>query len=174
MKKLFVLGMALLLALALCACGSAEAEPDDPNVGLYECTSVVMESVELGAEGEYLDLKNGGECDFFFFKNIYEGTWSLDGENLSITIPDSDMELNAAGTLKDGVIVVTIPELHNSTMTFQKETAEEAPAEEALTEEAPAEEVPAEEALTEEAPAEEAPVEEAPAEEIPAEEGAPQ
>ena len=154
MKKLLVLGMTLLLALALCACGGAEAEPDDPNVGLYECTSVVMESVELGADGEYLDLQNDGKCAFFFYEDPDNGTWTLDGENLSINIPYSDMELNATGTLKDGVIVMTIPELGNATMTFQKESTEEATAEEA-----PAEEAPAEEAPAEEAPAEEAPVE---------------
>ena len=166
MKKVLALGLAVLMALALCACGGEEpAVTADPNAGRYLCTSVLLEGMELGADGEYLELQNGGVCTFFFYETPADGTWSLDGEALTITVPYSDMELNAAGTLKDGVITMTVPEMGDATLTFQMEGTITETAE-TVTEEAPAEETPAE------APAEETPAEEAPAGETPAPEAA--
>lgn len=167
MKKLLVLTLALMLALTLCACGSGEkAAADDPNVGKYLCTSVVMEGMELGADGEYLDLQADGVCEFYFYESPDSGTWSLDGETLTMTVPYADMDLNATGTLKDGVITMTIPELGDATMTFQLEGIEEAaPAEEEAPAEGTEEAAPAEEETPAEETEEAAPAEEAPAEE---------
>lgn len=161
MKRLFALGLALMMSLALCACSGEIAKVggalggSSPYVGKYLCTSVVMEEVELGGDGEYLDLMNGGKCSFFLYDSPDDGTWSVEGETLTITVPYADMDLTAAGLIQDGIITMTIPELNNATLTFQKEGLEEeqtAAADEEAG--APAEEAPAEADAGETAPAE--------------------
>ena len=48
MKRLSALFLALLMALSLCACGGGV----DPALGKYNCTSIVMNDINLDGSGE--------------------------------------------------------------------------------------------------------------------------
>lgn len=122
MKKLSALLMTLTLALALCACGGGDTA-SDPNLGRYDADQInIMGWSDFSSlfEGEnYLELKANGKGSVKLAGESGSLKWTLDGENITITIEGVD----SSGTLKDGVI--TLDDLFNMgcAATFVKEGA---------------------------------------------------
>lgn len=140
-KKPFLSVLTLVLSLTLCACGvSAEpSEPmeapvtaasNDPNLGTYTCTSVKMDDMDIGAEGQWIQLNAQGNAVIFLVDEPDEGQWSLNGSIFTLTITG---ETVGTGTLENGVLTL---DLMGTQCVFlrdgaeaPKETAPEAPAE---------------------------------------------
>lgn len=140
-KKIVLWTLTLVLALTLCACGgSAEtqepietptsAASNDPNLGTYTCTSVKMDDMDIGAEGQWIQLNPQGKAVIFLVDEPDEGQWSLNGSIFALTMTG---ETVGTGTLKNGVLTL---DLMGTQCVFlrdgaeaPKETAPEAPAE---------------------------------------------
>ncbi len=110
MKKLCALALVLALALCLAACGGGSSEPD-PNLGKYNCVSVEYDGVDLGSDGEWLELRENGECSLFLIESPDDGTWEMNGTDLTVTIPYSDGEVTLTGTLAGGIATLDIEDL---------------------------------------------------------------
>ncbi len=93
----------LVMALTLCACKA------DPNCGVY-----VADSVEIGdytfdisaayEEGASFDLQEAAACTVTLDGKAYEGTWSSEGNKVSIVIEEEESE----GTIADGVLSIDL------------------------------------------------------------------
>ena len=105
-----VLVIALVVGLFSCIGGS----DDDPNLGLYNGVSCVYSGLELGAEGEWIELKSGGKLSVMLMGDEYSGRWELDGEDLTMTQAGDTYY----GTLKDGVLVL---DMGGIIYTYEKE-----------------------------------------------------
>lgn len=119
MKKLAAILLALAMLFTLAACGEKDND-SDPNLGRYEGTTIEAMGVTMNLsdiyEGEnYVELKSGGKCVMTLEGDAAEGTWTLNGENITITIEGID----STGTLKDGTLVVDFMEM-GMPMTFVK------------------------------------------------------
>ena len=119
MKKLAAILLALAMLFTLAACGEKDND-SDPNLGRYEGTTIEGMGVTMNFsdiyEGEnYVELKSGGKCVMTLEGDAAEGTWTLNGENITITIEGID----STGTLKDGTLVVDFMEM-GMPMTFVK------------------------------------------------------
>ena len=104
MKKLAAILLALAMLFTLAACGEKDND-SDPNLGRYEGTTIEGMGVTMNFsdiyEGEnYVELKSGGKCVMTLEGDAAEGTWTLNGENITITIEGID----STGTLKDGTL----------------------------------------------------------------------
>ncbi len=110
MKKLCALALVLALGLCLAACGGGSSEPD-PNLGKYNCVSVEYDGVDLGSDGEWLELRENGECSLFLIESPDDGTWELNGTDLTVTIPYSDGDVTLTGTLAGGIATLDIEDL---------------------------------------------------------------
>ena len=119
MKKLAAILLALAMLFTLAACGEKDND-SDPNLGRYEGTTIEAMGVTMNLsdiyEGEnYVELKSGGKCVMTLEGDAAEGTWTLNGEDITITIEGID----STGTLKDGTLVVDFMEM-GMPMTFVK------------------------------------------------------
>lgn len=104
MKKLMSIFLALTLLFCLCACGS-----EDPNAGIYTCTSVEYSGMSLTAEEVYeggvtLELRAGGRGTLDIEGDKGSVKWSLDGTDFTLTTADGESK----GTLENGVIRVEL------------------------------------------------------------------
>ena len=77
---------------------------NDPNLGRYNAVSCVYSGVELGAEGEWIELNSGGKFTMKLMGDEYSGKWELDGEDLTVKQAGDTYY----GTLKDGTIVLDL------------------------------------------------------------------
>lgn len=100
MKRLSALFLALLLALALCACGGGAEEP---ALGKYNCTSIVMNDINMDGSGEWLELKEGGKASVYMAGESRSAEYTLEDNALTITI---DGQQVATGTLDNGVLTM--------------------------------------------------------------------
>lgn len=145
MKKYTAFCLTLLMLLALCACGSqpqetaevpeapAATEINDPNLGRYTCTAVTMDGMDLGPDGQWLELEADGKAILFLVGEPDEAKWTLAGTAFTLTMGG---ETVATGTLVDGTLTA---QLMGMDCTFVKGGAvqETAPAESAQTEYVP-------------------------------------
>lgn len=140
-KKPLLWVLTLGLALGLCACGGSAEPPEpietpasaasnDPNWGIYTCTSVKMDDMDIGAEGQWIQLSPQGKAVIFLVDEPDEGQWSLTGSIFTLTMTG---ETVGTGTLKNGVLTL---ELMGTQCVFlrdgaeaPKETTPETPAE---------------------------------------------
>ncbi len=134
MKRITALCLVLILLLSLCACGTqAETEApvpeetpvvvtDDPNLGRYTCTSITMEGMDLGSDGQWLTLKANGEAILFLGGKADEAKWTLSGTDFTLTMGS---ETVATGILADGTLTAR---LMGMDCTFVKEGTAPAPA----------------------------------------------
>ena len=113
MKKFFAILAALALVVALAACGGGgggaggggAAPEKDPNVGMYNCVSVSMGDMELGASGEWIELKDNGQMTIFLMDDPYDLEWSLDGTTFTMIEDGTEV---GSGTLSDGTLSVDL------------------------------------------------------------------
>ena len=98
-----VLGIALVAALLFILAsllGGTSAGED--VLGRYEGVRCSIEGVDIGAEDEWIELRSGGKARLYLLGDTYNGKWTLDGENLTITESGDEY----FGTLRDGVMTV--------------------------------------------------------------------
>ena len=115
MKRLSALFLALLMALSLCACGGGA----DPALGKYNCTSIVMNDIDLGSSGEWLELKDGGKASVYMGGETRSADYTLEENALTMTIDGQEV---GTGTLDNGVLTLEFLDL---TFVFEREAAEE-------------------------------------------------
>lgn len=95
----------ILLVIVGIAAGFAavKGSRDKESVlGRYEGVSCLSEGIELGAEGEWVELSSGGRAEIHILGDTYRGKWSLDGENITVT-QDGD---KYHGTLRDRALQI--------------------------------------------------------------------
>ncbi len=130
MKKCTAFCLTLLMILSLCACGGqpqetaedpeapAATETNDPSLGRYLCTAVTMDGMDLGADGQWLTLKEGGEAILYLGGEADEAKWTLSGTAFTLTMGS---ETVATGTLAEGTLTA---DLMGMSCTFIKEGAQ--------------------------------------------------
>lgn len=133
MKRLTALCLALVLLASLPACGSQPQETppapepeesvlvtDDPNLGRYTCTAVSMDGMDLGPDGQWLELEPNGKAVLFLVGEPDEARWTLSGTTFTLTMGG---ETVATGTLVEGTLTA---DLMGMACTFVKEGASSA------------------------------------------------
>ncbi len=89
----------------------------DTNLGKYGCTYISVMGMELSGDdlalmGEsWLELKDGGKCIMMLMDDEIEGTWSLSGKKITVTLDGE----KAKGSLEDGILELTL-EVDGETM----------------------------------------------------------
>ena len=115
-----VLAVALIVGLISCIAGGG-GKKNDPNLGVYNGVSCTYAGMELGADGEWIELKSGGKLKMMLMGEEYSGKWELDGEDLTITQAGDSFY----GTLRNGVLTL---DLSGVIYIYEKEvTAEDVP-----------------------------------------------
>ena len=100
MKKTLAVIMALVMALMLVACGASEEQKD--VAGTYKCDKCkFVGDAEWTTEDFTLVLNNDG-TGTSTRELSSDVTWTLDGENFTMTEKIGETEYT--GTLKDGVL----------------------------------------------------------------------
>lgn len=106
MKKLVKsLGLAVVLvclALSVFACG----DKTDDYKGTYEYTleegdSSMTITLELNGKGKVTQIMKSGETE-----TSVTGSYSVDGETITITAKQGEQEVKQTGTIKDGTITI--------------------------------------------------------------------
>ncbi|MBQ8696208.1 MAG: hypothetical protein IJ519_00655, partial [Clostridia bacterium] len=133
MKKTLSIILAILLCVSLCACsgGGDKKKKDnasgDDAIGMYvgmyaEMFGETTPLDQVYEDESYIDLKSGSKCTFTLDGDVVEGcTWSLKGDELTISLEMEGETESLTGTLKDGVIVI---DMMGIPMTFAKEGAD--------------------------------------------------
>ena len=101
-KGLAALLCAVLFTASGCG-GSTTKTAADPNLGMYTCRDVYMNDMSAGANGEYIELKQGNKLSIKIGDNPYDGEYKLDGENFTLVMFGED---DSTGTLKDGILTL--------------------------------------------------------------------
>lgn len=94
--------VAVIVAVVLILVLGGKDKEDDPNLGRYEGISCMVADVDLGAEGEWIELKANGKAGMCIMGQEYSAKWSLDGETFTLNEGGSIFK----GTLKDGVLTL--------------------------------------------------------------------
>ena len=117
-RLVLIIVLAVVLAALLFSCVGG-GDSDDPNLGLYNGVSCSYAGMELGAEGEWVELKSGGKAKFLLMGDEFSGKWELEGEDLTVTQGGDTYY----GTISNGILTL---DLEGVIYTFEKEiTAEE-------------------------------------------------
>lgn len=114
---LIALAVVIIVILISCIAGGGK-DKDDPNLGVYNGVSCTYAGMELGADGEWIELKSGGKLTIMLMGEKYSGKWELNGEELTVQQGGDTFY----GTLEDGVIVL---DLSDVIYTYEKEASEE-------------------------------------------------
>ena len=110
-----VAALVFILASMLGTSGAASAGKD--ILGRYEGVRCFIDGIDIGAEDEWVELKSGGKAQLHLLGDTYNGKWTLDGENLTITESGDEY----FGTLRDGVMTV---DFYGMAYTFAKDGAQ--------------------------------------------------
>lgn len=97
----------LVVALLAVVIAAVKGDSDETVLGRYEGISCLSGGRELGADGEWVELKSGGKAEIRILGETYRGKWTLDGENITIT-QDGD---GYYGTLRNQVLQIRFEEL---------------------------------------------------------------
>lgn len=112
-----VLAIVLVAALVFVVASMLPGGGDEAVLGRYEGVRCVVEGIEMGAEEEWVELKSGGKVRLHLMGDTYQGKWTLDGENLTITQSGDEY----SGILRDGVMTV---DFYGMNYTFAKDGAQ--------------------------------------------------
>jgi len=114
--KKTLLAPLLALLLLTASCGSKE-----PPVGLgrYECAAVALGDVAIRGAGESVELKEDGVGVLRLSGEPIEGSWTLSGTALALTVGEEDNPpyYDLVGTLEGEVLTL---EIEGYTCTFLK------------------------------------------------------
>ena len=110
-----VAALVFILASMLGTSGAASAGKD--ILGRYEGVRCFIDGIDIGAEDEWVELKSGGKAQLHLLGDTYNGKWTLDGENLTITQSGDEY----SGILRDGVMTV---DFYGMAYTFAKDGAQ--------------------------------------------------
>lgn len=108
MKRTAAILLALVMALSLIACtGSSDPKSSDPNLGLYEATTMEYMGFSVGVsdlfeQGFSIELKANGKCVLNADGKTANGKWTLDGRDFTV----KGGGLDCTGTLENGVILL--------------------------------------------------------------------
>lgn len=121
MRRIWAMILVFALCLSFAACGK---EAEDPNAGLYICTTAEMMGMEMPISEIYsgenkLELQSGGKGSLTLEDDTFKVKWNLEGTELTVTIDGED----SVGTLKKGVIKMDFMNM-GLVLTFVKEGAE--------------------------------------------------
>ena len=128
MKRMTTLCLVLVLLFSLCACGGqpqeAPKEPPatvqtDPNLGRYTCTAVTLDGIDLGPDGQWLELEPNSKALLFLGSEADEAQWTLNGTAFTLTMGS---ETVATGTLAEGTLTA---KLMGMDCTFIKDAPQE-------------------------------------------------
>ena len=111
--------LVVLLIVLLVSCGGKD-QGTEADWGVYEGVSCVVSGMDLGADGEWVELQKKGKATLCIMGSEYSAKWTLDGENIVIKQGGDEF----AGTLKNGVLEV---DMAGMLYTFQKPGAAAAP-----------------------------------------------
>lgn len=114
MKKLSLIFLAICLLLSLASCG-----PTDPNAGKYVCVDIVNNNKSEKPGDEWITLETGGKGAINVGLEL-NMKWRID--NGALVIDTEFISNTYKGTLRDGVITLTVDEID---YTFVKEGMEE-------------------------------------------------
>ena len=110
MKKLItVLLLAGLCCLAACQRISLVPLDASPEVsaGAYGCTALSIQDLSLDPKGKWIRLNSDGTAGICLAGAEEAGEWSLSGETITLTLDGEE----TSGTLKDGVLEITLREM---------------------------------------------------------------
>ena len=110
-----IIGIVVVVALLFSIFGGGDS--DDPNLGLYNGVSCSYAGLELGAEGEWIELKSDGKLKMMLMGDEYSAKWELDGEDITVTQAGDTYY----GTLRNGTLVL---DLGGMIYTYEKEATE--------------------------------------------------
>lgn len=110
-----IIAVVIAIVVGLFSC-TGGGNSDDPNLGVYNGISCSYAGFEMGADGEWIELKSGGKLKMNLMGEEYSGKWELDGEDLTVTQAGDTYY----GTLSDGVLVL---DLAGVIYTYEKEAA---------------------------------------------------
>ncbi len=110
----------ILIVAIVALLGEPKGNKPADNKGKYYGTSCVIAGVETGAEEEWIDLQKKDRVTLFINGETYQGTWDLDGEELTILQGGDEFR----GTLKDGILELNI---NGMKYTFQSKAAADKP-----------------------------------------------
>ena len=79
-------------------------DPNDPNLGLYNAVSCTYSGIELGTDGEWLELRSGGKMTIKLMGEEYDAKWELEGDRITVT----DHSGSFYGTLRDGKLTLDL------------------------------------------------------------------
>lgn len=111
--------LVVLLIVLLVSCGGKD-QGTEADWGRYEGVSCLVSGMDLGADGEWVELKAKGKATLYIMGSEYSGKWTLDGEDIVLTQGGDEF----TGTLKNGVLEV---DMAGMLYTFQKDGAMAAP-----------------------------------------------
>lgn len=108
MKKIVVLALALIMLFALCACGASDEEK--AMYGTYTLYAMDYDENTTLLAGEmfggdnYITLKSGGSAEMCMESQPANVKWKADGNKLTFTAADGDME----GKLSNGILSLVV------------------------------------------------------------------
>lgn len=113
MRKNFLLPLLTLLTLALLGGCSADAPKpqaesttaSDSELGRYTCVSVQADGMDIGAEGQWIQLDPHGHALLFLMDSPDEGKWTRSGNKLTLI---QGGETVGRGTLESGRLVLDL------------------------------------------------------------------
>lgn len=103
--------VAIVVALVLLLGGKGGV--DEALLGRYEGTSCVISGMDVGAEGEWIELKAKDKAEINIMGESFNGTWKLEGEAFTFEQSGDMFE----GTLKNGVLTL---DMEGMLYTFEK------------------------------------------------------
>ena len=109
---------ALVVGLLFAFGGKNQGEEAD--WGRYDGVSCMVAGMDLGADGEWVELQKKGKATLGIMGDEYSAKWTLDGEDIVIKQGGDEF----AGTLKNGVLEV---DMAGMVYTFKKEGAAAVP-----------------------------------------------
>ena len=107
LPKPVIIGAAVVAVLVLLLTLFGGGDKNDPNLGRYNGISCTYAGMELGAEGEWIELKSGGKLTMMLMGEEYSGKWKLDGEDLTVTQAGDTYY----GTLSGNVLTIDLSEV---------------------------------------------------------------
>lgn len=97
-----IIGIAAMAVVILLVMLLGGGDGNDPNLGRYNGISCICEGVEIGAEGEWIELMSDGKAKIMLMGEEFSGKWELNGHKLTVTQAGDAY----TGTLEEGLLTL--------------------------------------------------------------------